>query len=288
MFKKAIKSQSKGRIAIDGPSGAGKTKTALRVARGIVGESGKIALIDSEFGSASKYADEHDFSVHEMEGNKNPAAYVAALKAAEEAGFDLCIIDSLTHAWEGTKDLVDKAKGNDPKGNGLSAWSVGSKAWSELLEAIMGSRMHVLVTMRSKTEFAQEKNEHGKTVVVKLGLAPEIRDGTEFAFDVVVSLDNAHVARITKTRCSALDNYCETKPGEDLGAVIGSWLGTGVRPEREELEEAALALMPMREHEAFRTWLAKRPPLDKIREQIAKRQPQSPRTPDQEESESVA
>jgi DNA polymerase III delta prime subunit len=269
-FQKAVKSKSKGRIAIDGPSGAGKTKTALRVARGLVGPEGQIALIDSEFGSASKYADEHDFSVHEMEGDKNPASYVAAIREAEKNGFDLCIIDSLTHAWEGTKDIVDKKKAADTRGNGFSAWGEGTKAWNALIDAIMGSRMHVIVTMRSKTDWSQEKDDKGKTVVVKLGMAPEIRDGTEFAFDVVLSMDTDHTGRIVKTRCSALDGFCEARPGEDLGATIGAWLGTGVRPERETLEEEAFAVSPEAEHEKLRGWLAGKPPLQKIRDLIAK------------------
>jgi hypothetical protein len=270
-FQKAVKSKSKGRIGIDGPSGAGKTKTALLIARGIVGPEGRIALIDSEFGSASKYADEHEFSVHEMEGNKNPAAFVSAIKEAEKDGFDICIVDSGTHAWDGTKEIVDRAKAADKHHDGHAAWDQGTKAWNAFLDAIMGSRMHIIVTMRSKTEFAREKDETtGKTRVVKLGMAPEIRDGTEFVFDVMVSMDIEHYGRIGKTRCTPLDGYCELKPGEELGATIGAWLGTGVKPEREELEEAAFAIAPAAEHESLRKWLAGKPPLQKIRDLIAK------------------
>ena len=225
-FVKATKSQAKLRMAITGPSGAGKTKTALRVAAGL---GKRIALADSEYKSASKYASEHDFDVDELNGETNPNRYIKAIEDAEAEGFDVVILDSITHAWEATKAVVDKKKAADKFQNGFSAWSEGSMLWQKLLDKIQSSRIHVITTMRSKTEHVQEKDDRGKTVIRKLGLAPEVRDGTEYAFDVVLDLDQQHNGRITKTRCAALDDYFENKPGEDLGRTLTAWLTDGVK-----------------------------------------------------------
>lgn len=167
-FVKATKAQAKLRMAITGPSGAGKTKTALRVAAGL---GKRIALADSEYKSASKYASEHDFDVDELNGETNPNRYIKAIEDAEAEGFDVVILDSITHAWEATKAVVDKKKAADKFQNGFSAWSEGSALWQKLLDKIQSSRIHVITTMRSKTEHVQEKDDRGKTVIRKLGLA---------------------------------------------------------------------------------------------------------------------
>lgn len=223
-FVKATKAQAKLRMAITGPSGAGKTKTALRVADGI---GGTVALVDSEYKSASKYASEHSFDVDELSGETNPLRYIKAIEDAEAGGYSVLILDSLTHAWEATKAVVDKRKAADKFQNGFSAWAEGSALWQKLLDKIQSSKLHIIVTMRAKTEYVQEKDDRGKSVVRKLGMAPEVRDGTEYAFDAVLDMDHAHQGRITKTRCSALDDYFEVKPGEDLGRTLAAWLCDG-------------------------------------------------------------
>lgn len=225
-FVKATKAEAKLRMAITGPSGSGKTKTALRVAGGL---GKRIALVDSEHKSASKYADEHEFDVDELSGETNPLRYIKSIEDAEAGGFDVVILDSLTHAWDATKAVVDKKKAADKFQNGFSAWAEGSALWQKLLDKIQSSRIHVITTMRAKTEYVQEKDDRGKTVVRKLGLAPEVRDGTEYAFDVVLDLDHQHAGRITKTRCAALDDYFEVKPGEPLGKTLSDWLSDGIK-----------------------------------------------------------
>ena len=243
-FVKATKAKAKLRMAITAPSGGGKTRTALEIAR-VLGD--KIAVIDSEYGSASKYADKFDFVVDELDGDYHPDRYIKGLDEAEKAGMDVLIIDSGTHAWEATKGVVDKKKLSDPRGNGYTAWGVGTELWNKFLNRIMSSKMHVIVTMRAKTEYSQEKDEKsGKTIIRKLGLAPEIRDGTEYAFDLVLDMDTDHVGRVTgKTRCDALDGYCHLKPGKDIADILKEWLSDGVeRPTPpkpvDQAERAAL------------------------------------------------
>lgn len=227
-FKKATKAKAKLRCAVSGPSGSGKTFTALRIAKGL---GGKIAVADSESGSASKYADVFEFDVLDLSENKHPSQYVKAIKLAEENGYSTLIIDSITHAWDEVKKEVEKKTMSMKTPNSFMAWAVGNKLWQDLDDAIIGSKINVIVTMRAKTEYVQEKDERtGKTVPKKIGMAPEVRQGSEYSYDLVLELTHDHVGVISKTRCNQLDNYCEQKPDEKLGEILASWLSDGVEP----------------------------------------------------------
>ena len=116
MFQKAVKYEAKLRLAIAGPSGAGKTYTALAVATSL---GSRVALVDTEHGSASKYADLFDFDVMELAPPFHPDRFGDAISMAADEGYDVVVLDSVSHAWNGTGgalELVDeiaiKYKGN--------------------------------------------------------------------------------------------------------------------------------------------------------------------------------
>ena len=247
-FVKAVKTQAKLRMAISGPSGSGKTYTALRIARGL-GE--KIALVDSEFGSASKYADKFDFSVNDISGNKHPREYIKAIKEAASAGFDVLVIDSITHAWESTKQEVDKVAAAMRTANTYTAWKEGTKIWDELKNAIASAPIHIIVTMRAKTEYVLEE-VNGKKVPKKIGMAPEVRDGTEYEFDAVLEMTHDHFGRVGKTRCEEIDGWCGEKPGEDIAAMLNIWLTTGAvqPPSNATTSQATEAMRNAQKQEA--------------------------------------
>jgi hypothetical protein len=223
-FKKATKHESKLRLALVGPSGSGKTFSSLSIASHL-GKS--IAVIDTERGSASKYADLFSFDVLEL-SSFHPQTYIDAIRAAEGAGFDVLIIDSLSHAWmgkDGALELVDKAsKRPQNGGNNFSAWRDVTPLHTALIDAILGSRMHIIATMRSKTEYVMEANKQGKRVPRKVGMAAVQRDGMEYEFDVVGDLNQEHELVITKTRCPQLTESVFTKPGKDVAAILNEWL----------------------------------------------------------------
>jgi hypothetical protein len=238
-FVKAVKHESYLRMALAGPSGAGKTYTALSIATALAG--GKpIAVIDTERGSASKYADVFDFSVLELD-SFHPDRYVEAIQAAVDAGFGVVVIDSLTHAWEGTGgllEIVNEIAKRKYQGNTFRAWAEGTPIQNRLIDAMTASRIHVIATMRTKTEYATEKDERtGKTSVQKLGTTVKQRDGMEYEFDVVgrLTIDNELV--IEKTRCSALAGKVIAKPGRQVAETLGAWLA-GARPEAPAKAEA--------------------------------------------------
>lgn len=236
-FKKATREQSKGRVAIIGPSGAGKTYTMLLLLQ-MLGK--RVAVIDSERGSASKYAGctdkatgiTFDFDVLELESH-SPEAYVQAIQLAEREGYDAIGVDSLSHAWmgkDGALEQVDKAAKRSQSGNSFTAWRDVTPKHNALVDALTMCRAHLIVTMRSKTEYVLEEDGRGKKTPRKIGLAPIQRDGLEYEFDVVGDMNHEHDYVISKTRCAALDGAVINKPGAQLAETLRAWLETGAAP----------------------------------------------------------
>lgn len=243
MFRKATKKKLRARIALDGPAGSGKTYTALRFAFALAqAGGGRVAVIDTEHRSASKYQGEApdgtpwDFDVCELE-HYAPSTYTQVLRAAGAEGYDVVVIDSLSHAWEGVGGALDQV---DKKGgNSFTAWKDVTPQHREMIEAILGCPCHVIATMRTKTEYVLEEqtNKQGKTVQVprKIGMAPIQRAGMEYEFDVVCDLDLSHTLTVSKSRCSALDGKKAVSPGAPFVAPLLTWLGSGVDAPAEEL-----------------------------------------------------
>lgn len=231
-FKKATKKQAWLRLALIGPSGSGKTYTALNLAKHL---GNKIAVIDTEHGSASKYADIFEFDVMELD-SFHPQRYIDGIHEAQAAGYDVLIIDSLSHAWmgkDGALELVDRAAKRSQSNNTFFAWREVTPLHNALVEAILAARMHVIVTMRAKTEYVVETNEKGKQVPRKVGLAPVQRDGLEYEFDVVADMDLDNNMIVTKTRCSALAGAVIPKPGEEVANILKAWLSDGAPMQQE-------------------------------------------------------
>jgi AAA domain len=227
-FTKATKKQSKLRMALVGPAGSGKTYTALSIAKGL---GQRVALIDTERGSASKYSGKggFEFDVLELESFA-PDRYIEGIGAASQAGYDVLVIDSLSHAWagkDGLLEFVDKVAARMKTANSFAAWREATPLHNKLVDAILSAPLHLIVTMRAKTEYVQEKDERGKTTIRKVGMQPVQRDGLEFEFDVVADLDQDNAFIVSKTRCSALSGAVITKAGADVAKTLAAWLSDG-------------------------------------------------------------
>lgn len=225
-FKKAERKGVWSRAAIDGPTGSGKTYSALAIASGLAGDK-RIALIDTERESSRLYADVFDFDRLDLE-NHSPDTYIEALKAAGEAGYGVVIVDSLSHAWmgrDGALEQVDKAASRSQSNNKFTAWRDVTPMHNRLVDALRSVPAHLIVTMRSKMEYILEEDERGRKVPKKIGMAPIQREGVEYEFDIVgdMNLDNEMV--ITKTRASFLNKAIIKKPGKELGLKILEWCG---------------------------------------------------------------
>lgn len=227
MFKKAVKESAKLRLAIAGPSGSGKTYSALAIATAF---GGSVAVVDTEHGSASKYADLFDFDVAEMHAPYHPDKYVKAIHDAAEAGYNVIILDGMSHAWNGTGgllELVEEAAKRMKNPNTYAAWKDVTPIQNRLIEAIVSAPIHLIATMRSKQDYVQSRDEKsGYTTIRKVGMAPVQREGFEYEFDVFFDMDIDNNAIVTKTRCSALTGKVIPQPGAQVAKTLMAWLST--------------------------------------------------------------
>lgn len=239
MFRKATKEQAKLRLSIDGVSGSGKTYTALKLASRIVErQGGRIAVVDTEHGSASKYADLFDFDVVELEPPFDPRRYIKLMGEAAGAGYTVLVIDSLSHAWfgeGGLLDLVDEiakaqAAKNRTAPNTYAAWKDGTAIQNMLADTIIRSNLHIISTLRAKADYVQDKDKDGRTKITKVGTAPIQREGLEYEFDITLSMDLSNTAAVVKTRCPALTDKVFAKPDQKLADIILDWLNAGAVP----------------------------------------------------------
>jgi hypothetical protein len=231
-FRKAERKQARLRLALCGPSGSGKTYSALLIAQGLA-PGGKVALIDTERGSGELYADLTAYDVAPLDPPYTPARYIELIREAEQAGYDVLIIDSLSHAWTGDGgilDMHDKAAASVR--NSFAAWREVTPIHNQLVDTILGAGLHVIITMRTKTAYDMI-DEGGKKKPVKIGLAPVQRDGMEYEFTVVMDLSiEGHVATATKDRTRLFDGT-HFIPQADTGEALREWLGTGKDPAEE-------------------------------------------------------
>lgn len=228
MFRKAERKKAKLRLGIVGPAGSGKTYGALLVAMGL---GGKIAMIDTENGSGDLYAGLGEYDVCTLAAPYEVQKYLAAIHDAERAGYDVLIIDSLSHAWAGEGGLLDQQGkiADAGRGNSYTAWRKITPLHNQLVEAMLASPCHIIATMRAKTEYILEENERGKKEPKKVGMAPVQRDGMDYEFGVVFDLAANHTAQVSKDRTSLFDGRV-FQLSKGTGETLRAWLETGAEP----------------------------------------------------------
>ena len=239
-FKKAVKHNAKLRLALCGPAGSGKTFTLLELATAQAAGVGPVAYVDTEHGSASKYADVFSFDVVEP-NSFNPQDLIKTIGEAITAGYAVICIDSLSHYWMGKGgelEMVDAAA-KRTQGNSFAAWKHVTPVHNQLIDTIISAPIHVLVSLRSKTEWVIEKDDRGKSAPRKVGLAPIMRDGIEFEFDVCGDMDQENTLTVTKSRCSALANKVIPQPSKETAETLKAWLSGAPKPETITADQQA-------------------------------------------------
>lgn len=233
-FRKATRRRVWLKVALAGPSGSGKTASSLLMAYGIAGDWSKIGLIDTENGSGELYVgatigDTHigEYNVLTLTPPYTAEKYTAAIREAEKAGLTVLIIDSLSHAWAGDGGLLDQhGKIADRSGNSWAAWRNVTPLHNQLVEAMLQSNLHLIATMRSKTEYTQVE-EDGKKRVKRLGMAPIQRDGMEYEFTVFLDLDANNNAQASKDRTNLFQGQV-FRITPETGKALLAWRDAGV------------------------------------------------------------
>lgn len=232
-FQKAVRKRAKLRLALSGPSGSGKTYGALMIAKGL---GGKIAVIDTERGSASLYSDLVEFDTLELNPPFTPERFIDAINAAAKAGYEVCVLDSITHEWEGAGgclEINEQIAHAKFKGNTWAAWNETTPRHRSFLDAILQSPMHIVASIRSKTETVQGDDKKVK----KLGMKVVQREGIEYEFTAVLDLEHEkHYAVATKDRTQL---FAEPHViGVGTGKRIMAWLESGATPHLADGEAA--------------------------------------------------
>lgn len=261
-FQKASRSQVFLKLAITGPTGSGKTLSALRLAAGLIEPGQRIAFEDTENDSASLYSDMTEKQCADMKIKPEereavmatsrlydvmpiappfPAeSFSSGISAAVAAGcYGAVVIDSASHLWKGIlafKDSID-AHG---KGNSYTNWKQADAKFEPVIEAVLHSKIHVIFCMRSKLDYVQTE-ENGKKVVKKLGLAPIMRDGLEYEFSTVLDIGLDHTAMASKDRTGLFPTDKIFQVNEQTGREIAAWLKTAT-PKQEAPKEPTVTI----------------------------------------------
>lgn len=239
-FRKATKQAKQLVISFQGASGAGKTFSALSVAKHMCPPGKRIAFIDTE-NSADLYGDHFDFDVDSDFGpfgklNYGPDEWMKKLRTAAAANeYGVVVLDSLTHMWKGTGGILSQL---DEDANAFKAktgrfadtnalWKKFDPMYSKFMNDLRHLPFHVFFCLRAKQKTDRKTNEKGKTEITKLGLEAEFRDGFDFDVDAQFLIDENHVGIAKKHRLGAcLDDKPFVFPGQNLAEVLNAWLVT--------------------------------------------------------------
>ena len=222
------------KILMSSPAGAGKTLGALLVGRGLCDNWSEICLIDTEHRSGSLYVNTKvedteigKYKTIVLDAPYTVERYLKAMEMAEKAGIKVLIIDSLTHAWSaegGLLDLHTKVTAASKTGNSYTAWKDVTPLHAKLIEKILTCSMHVILTVRSKTEYVMEQTGKGM-VPKKVGMGVVFRDGLEYETSITFEIDQAsHTAYVSKDRTRVFEAMPYIKLGVSDGKKIRDWL----------------------------------------------------------------
>jgi hypothetical protein len=236
------------KIGLEALSGGGKTYTAVRLAKAMIraGIGKRMVLGDSENESGSLYEGEvvdgerWEYQTIPLYAEaQSPDGYRQFYEFAVAQGFDVIIVDSMTHAWKGALARVDDL-GARARGDKFGAgWRVVTPEQERMVQTITDLRAHLITTTRVKGEY-ERTEENGKKTIKKMGTRADQREGMEYEYDVVVRLEpEENFAVVEKVRgCTAMKDRAGPTPGPDFWKPLFDWWLSA--PEAESPEEQAV------------------------------------------------
>ena len=236
-LRKATRRSVKIKVGLQGPAGAGKTKSALRIAYGITGDYAKIAVVDTENRSSELYSDMGEFLVISLDAPFTPERYIQAidliLKEAPEV--EVIILDSVSAEWSGKGGILEIS--NSMTGNSFTNWAKITPRHQAFVDKMLNTDRHFIATVRSKQEYVlMEKN--GKQIPEKVGMAAVQREGMDYEYSLVFDIDIKHKATASKDRTGLFMDQPEATLTEETGQRLREWANTGT----DEVAEGIAAL----------------------------------------------
>lgn len=226
-IRKAERKQSKLRIGLSSPSGAGKTYSALLLAKGLVGDWSKVGMIDTETGRGDLYSDLGGYNIATLQPPFTPERYIEYINGMIEAGMEVIIIDSISHEWEGKDGCIEsneKLAQAKYKGNTWSAWSETTPRHQKFIDSIVQCPVHVITTVRNKVDTVMTDDKKVK----KVGVKEITREGFEYELTVNFSLDrDTHMAIVSKDNTKLFEGKDPFVITEDTGKMLIEWVRSG-------------------------------------------------------------
>lgn len=223
-LRKVTRKQAKIRLGLSAVSGGGKTYSALLIAHGICQDWGKVAIIDTENGSADLYQHLGDYNVLPLTAPYSPERYIEAIAACEKAGMQVIIIDSITHEWEGKGGCLQIA---ESLGGRYQDWAKVTPRHQAFINAMLQSPSHIITTVRRKQDYEMTKDGNGKIKVEKGGLKEITREGFEYELTANLEIDIRHNATASKDRTGLFMDKPAFVPTAETGKLIKEWCETG-------------------------------------------------------------
>ncbi len=228
-LRKSERKSARIRLSLQGPPGSGKSMSSLLLAFGLTGDWSKIAVIDTERGSANLYSHLGSYYVLNLEEPFSPERYIEAIKVCEKSGVECIIIDSISHEWNGPGgclEMHEKVTSAMRIPNSFTAWAVITPKHQAFIDAILQCKSHIITTIRSKTDYViTERN--GKQVPMKLGMAPVTRDGFEYEVTISLDIDEEHNAVSSKDRTGLFSGIGKFRITIETGKTIKEWSESG-------------------------------------------------------------
>lgn len=239
-LKRAVRQKMKVPIMLMGASGSGKTVGALLIAKGIVWQMfpdlsddekwEKIAVIDTEHSRSTLYAgmtikDQEigSFLHYDLSKPYTPQRYKDAFMECKQAGCEVIIVDSITHAWSGEGGVLDKV---NALGGKFSDWNKVKPDENTLLSMFLDTDVHVIACVRSKQGYELTTLDTGKLQIEKVGLKAEQKDSLEYEFAITFQLYQNHTAEPMKDNSNSFDGRFIIT--EETGKQIYEWAEEGV------------------------------------------------------------
>lgn len=232
-LRQSERKKAKIKMALQGSSGSGKSYSSLLLAQGLTnGDFSKIAVIDSENGSADLYAHLGQYNVLTLKPPFTPESYIKAIEVCEQAGMEVIIIDSISQSWEELLDFHSSLAGNS-----FTNWAKVTPRQNAFIDKILQADAHIIATMRTKQDYVLNQKD-GKFIPEKVGLKAVQRNDLDYEFTLVFDVDIKHFAVSSKDRTGLFIGKPEFIINSNTGKKILEWCnsGTNLQDAREKIK----------------------------------------------------
>ncbi|KJJ38744.1 AAA family ATPase [Aequorivita vladivostokensis] len=268
-LRQSERKQAKIKMALQGSSGCGKSLSSLLLAKGLTNDNlAKVAVIDTENGSADLYAHLGNYNVLQLQPPFTPEKYIEAIEVCEKAGMEVIILDSISQVWDELLDFHSKLPGNS-----FANWNKVTPRQKAFINKILQADAHIIATMRTKQDYVLQQKD-GKFVPEKVGLKAVQRDDVSYEFTIVFDLDIKHFATASKDRTNLFSGRPEFLISTATGKRILEWCTSPIKEQdvKQRIEECLSVgqLMELyKEHPSFQLplkteYLAKKEQLEKL------------------------